>query len=194
MAEKTASVEAEARHYDKLYREDYGKGGTSSHRLTLSTIARFKEKEIKTVLDVGCGRGLLIKELLARDLDVTGTEIVPVLFAKELRKLPVVMCAVQHLQDEFPGRQFDAVLAVDVLDHLSNEENVRVAVEQMGLLASKVVIASINGPFRTQSILRNYDWWEKTLIEGLSEKGFSAPVVTCEPDSGLCVFSLWREM
>lgn len=72
------------------------------------------------VLDIGCGRGLLLKQFRARAWDVQGTELTDTAatFAREVLGIPVQVGTMERL--EFPDATFDAVVMWHVLEHVSD--------------------------------------------------------------------------
>jgi len=70
------------------------------------------------VLDVGCGRGLLLNKLRERGWDVSGTELSDeaAVYARERLGIPVRTGSL--LNANFPAEEFDLVLLWHVLEHL----------------------------------------------------------------------------
>lgn len=88
-----------------------------------------------SAMDVGCGKGLLLKELQARGWDVAGTELSSVssAYARSIG-LPVKTCSVQEAGFE-PG-SFDLITLFHVLEHLTDPG---------GVLASLHVLLKADG-------------------------------------------------
>jgi SAM-dependent methyltransferase len=82
-------------------------------------LRRLKQKNAR-VLDVGCGRGLLLRAFQQSGCDVTGTEFSDgaCRFAREVLKLPVRVGLLEQLN--FPGQSFDIVVMWHVLEHMSD--------------------------------------------------------------------------
>jgi len=82
-------------------------------------LRRLKQKNAK-VLDVGCGRGLLLRAFQQQGCDVTGTEFSDgaCRFAREVLKLPVRVGLLDQLN--FPDQSFDIVVMWHVLEHVSD--------------------------------------------------------------------------
>jgi SAM-dependent methyltransferase len=76
------------------------------------------------LLDAGCGYGYLLDEARRRGYDVEGVELSvdAVRYARERLSLPVREVALEDAarEGELDGEHYDAVLAVDVLEHLDD--------------------------------------------------------------------------
>ena len=82
-------------------------------------LRRLKQKNPK-VLDIGCGRGLLLRAFQQNGCDVTGTEFSDgaCRFARDVLKLPVRVGLLDELK--FPENSFDVVVMWHVLEHISD--------------------------------------------------------------------------
>jgi ubiquinone/menaquinone biosynthesis C-methylase UbiE len=82
-------------------------------------------RDVKTILDVGCGNGI-ITNALAEKYDVTGTDYSA--SALEFVKGKKVLASADHLP--FKDRSFDLVFSSEMLEHLP-EEVLRAAIDEM---------------------------------------------------------------
>ncbi len=77
-------------------------------------------KEVK-ILDFGCGSGIFVGELGERGYDVSGTDISEeAIKFGELKGIKNLTIQDSHKLN-YPDRQFDVVLSMDVLEHLEDE-------------------------------------------------------------------------
>lgn len=141
--------------YDAIYRAedvehptkgDIGKYGDAANRHKI--VMNFMEETIGTdshevrVLDSSCGRGNLLRLLLAEGYRAEGTEIVPYLLMKELQNLPVRVLGYHQLR-ELGESAFDVVISCDVLEHLLNVAQVRNALENLWFVSRKWLLITV---------------------------------------------------
>jgi 2-polyprenyl-3-methyl-5-hydroxy-6-metoxy-1,4-benzoquinol methylase len=75
--------------------------------------------EARRVLDVGCGSGVLGRQLRNRGHEVCGIELIPAMARVAAERLDEVVCGdVETTALPWPTGTFDAVLCGDVLEHL----------------------------------------------------------------------------
>ena len=100
----------------------------------LGVLGQKSTLEESRILDVGCGKADLLvclRELGAKNLVgvnlfplstecFTDERYVEAIFGDKLGKIKYVQCDIDNEQLPFPSENFDAVLLVDVLEHLSN--------------------------------------------------------------------------
>lgn len=133
---KTPEIIREAKRYGELYFDgprEYGYGGykddgrwgpvandiIAHYGLTAKTAPRPR------VLDVGCAKGFLVKELVARGIDAYGLDI----SFYAARNAPDCIVGRIHrgwaTHLPFPDKSFDLVLAINVVHNLSRSLAVR---------------------------------------------------------------------
>lgn len=183
------TLDALVRQYDELYVGGYGTGATTAHRMVMQAARLWKGRGVRSILDVGCGRGLLLEELGVWGFDVRGTEIVPILFERDLRRRPVVPCPIHKLTEQFDDERFDLVLFIDVLDHLRNEEEVLIALGAAEKLAIVGLIVTVNSPSRMCQINQERSWWKAMLAKEFTGELWESMK---DSDAGTEFFGLWR--
>lgn len=83
-------------------------------------VLRLLDRPNPRVLDIGCGRGLLLREFQRRGCEVQGTEFSDdaCRFAREVLKIPVQVGLIHDLK--LPDHSFDVVIMWHVLEHVSD--------------------------------------------------------------------------
>lgn len=115
----------------------------NSHSLTIDFIADAAFGEPLDILDVGCSAGYLGEYLRTQGHYVVGIDITPEAIAKATEFLNEAYC--MKVEDYFasnPERKFDVVIFGDVLEHVTNAEEV-LRLTARALKANGRVIASI---------------------------------------------------
>lgn len=100
------------------------------------------------VLDASCGRGHLLRMLLAEGYQAEGTEVAPALLVPgaDLDGLPVRLVAYHELR-QLPEKAYDLVISSDVLEHLRDEADVVEGFESLMFLSRRLLIVSVGtGP------------------------------------------------
>lgn len=90
------------------------------YTLRVREVEAVANKEPGRVLDVGCGRGVLLQEFRRRGWEVQGTELSEqaASYARNTFNIPVEIGSLETLQ--FPPNHFDAVTLWHVLEHVGN--------------------------------------------------------------------------
>jgi O-antigen biosynthesis protein len=97
----------------------------NSHTLTIDFIADAAKYGVLEILDVGCSAGYLGEYLRTQGHHVTGIDITPEAITKAAEFLNEAHC--MKVEDYFithPNRKFDVVIFGDVLEHVTNAEDV----------------------------------------------------------------------
>lgn len=167
---KTAKTDSElAELYDYLYSHADKMGrlyGFSQRRC--SPFMQYFLKNIpigSSVLEVGCGRGYLLRWLDTMGYKALGTEIADCLLEGDLKGLPVQRLFCSEL-DKIQSK-FDVVVSSDVLEHLQTVEDVEKAVSDFARLSKRWILVSVGTRAATSlcgqvhSIIRPKEWWVK---------------------------------
>lgn len=117
-------------------------------------------KDIKTVLDFGCGKGTLKKALLSNNCEID--EYDPAIKGKE----------------KIPKKVYDLIITTDVLEHLHNDE-LSWACQEFLDMSPKYMLHFISTVPAVQLLpdgtnahktIHNADWWHKTVMEKTNNK------------------------
>lgn len=130
--------------YSRLHQNtQYGDCSSDEKRAKEAlTVLRLSLPPKGTVLDLGCGRGKLLKLLKEHQFKPTGIEFDPWLIAHDLRKLPVRQGDIKDLSWA-TDKSFDACVAIDVLEHLEDFETAQKVMAEMARIARRVIIVSV---------------------------------------------------
>lgn len=179
-----ASREELIEQYEELYSSGgYGRA-TRSHKLALNLVPAMQGHGCKSVMEIGCGRGKILRELIRHGFATTGTECVPSLLRGELSNLPVYPFMVHEMQ-EVPDLHFDLTLAIDVLDHLPAEEDTDIAIAEMFRMARLGVIIIVNGDKKLQTFDEDASFWLSKINE------HHVPVSVLKDPHGPIVMTCW---
>jgi 2-polyprenyl-3-methyl-5-hydroxy-6-metoxy-1,4-benzoquinol methylase len=150
--------------YDDLYASDkqYGKGKTC-HKLIFSSVASRHLRKSHNVLDIGCGRGPVIKELVCRGFTADGVEPCKRLLENDLVGLNVFPLFISEMK-EIGDASYDIVTCVNVVDHLLSKEEVPNALAELSRISNMLVILCVNGDRRMQRVDQALNWWIDKII------------------------------
>ncbi|MCK4597925.1 class I SAM-dependent methyltransferase, partial [bacterium] len=106
-------------HNKKYYAQSdlWGKPLDGIHMERAAKIISYIPKDVKTVLEIGCGDGIIINRLHEKGLDCTGIDI-----SKEALKY--VNCKKEVMSSDnlkFQDQAFDLVICSEVLEHLPEQ-------------------------------------------------------------------------
>jgi SAM-dependent methyltransferase len=90
------------------------------YSLRAARVLKKLKRKNPRVLDIGCGRGLLLRAFQRQGCDVMGTEFSDgaCRFAREVLNIPVRIGLIHELK--FPDQSFDVVIMWHVLEHVSD--------------------------------------------------------------------------
>lgn len=132
------------------------------------------------ILDVGCGLGRLVHELLARGVDAHGIDASGVAIAKAGRRAPDRFQQYSALKLPFADQEFDAVVAIDFLEHLAENDVAEVFAELHRISKRGVFLRLLDdrdaaGDWRRT--VQPREWWENQLFAAGFRKHPRAMVV-----------------
>ena len=130
----------EAEHFGKLAADWWNPKGSSAmlHRLNPARLAYVREVTDehfdgdgmsfaplagKTALDVGCGAGLLAEPLARLGAKVTGLDAAPENVGAARAHAAAMGLGIEYVAggiEDLPGRRFDLVTSMEVIEHVSN--------------------------------------------------------------------------
>jgi 2-polyprenyl-3-methyl-5-hydroxy-6-metoxy-1,4-benzoquinol methylase len=139
--------------------------------------------EKRRVLDVGCGRGVLLQEFRRRGWEVQGTELSEqaASYARQSLKMPVEIGSLETIH--FPANHFDAITLWHVLEHVTNPRALLAEINRI-LKPGGVLLVSVPNFGSFEARVSKDKWFhldvprhithfsEATLRETLGEKGF----------------------
>jgi ubiquinone/menaquinone biosynthesis C-methylase UbiE len=184
---KTAEHIRISRKYGEMYFDgprEYGYGGYSYdgrwQPVAQDIIKHFKLKTGDKVLDVGCGKGFLVKDLLAFGIDAYGLDI----SSYALKHCEPETTGRLHLGSAdrlpFPDKSFSAVLSINTIHNLSRK-NCITAVGEIQRLAPGngfIQVDSYHTPeqkeiFESWVLTAMYYDYPKGWIELFKEAGYT---------------------
>jgi 2-polyprenyl-3-methyl-5-hydroxy-6-metoxy-1,4-benzoquinol methylase len=120
-----------------------------------------------SVLDVGCGMGLLVRTLAARGIDARGIDISPRPIEEANRLMPGRFQQGSILSLPFAGESFDTVVTTDCLEHLA-EADVAGALNELHRVARRFVFVQLSTKpdrdGRWHLAIHDRAWWESQFF------------------------------
>ena len=130
-----------------------------------------------TVLDCGCGAGQFVRAFADSDVEAFGFDKSNYIIEQDPHKLLNRLSVHDITVPEVAFCKNDLVIAFDILEHLNNELDVKIAINNMKDWSDKFILVSVpvlgdpnleKDP--THRIFKNKSWWQKQFIEvGLKE-------------------------
>lgn len=157
------------------------------------------------VLELGCGKdSLLIRSGIIKKLRVTGVDIFePYVKLHNSDGLYEACIQADITEINFGPDQFDAVVCMDVLEHITKDEGIKL-LDKMKVWGSKVIITTPNGtvpgiPSDDNIYQEHQSGWTAEELEarGYTVRGASGWKVLRKPDSQLKhlhPFILWASL
>ena len=161
-AQAKASPEAAvARSFEEqapAYLDRYDPKTTAGHSFSVRkqrVLEIIDERGAGRVLDIGCGPGVIVQELLDRGFDYHGVDIAERMIEQCRRRFPQVDSSrfsvgrIQSLQ--FPDNFFDLVLCIGVIEYLEDDDQ---AIREMRRVLKTGGAAIISMPNRSAPFVR----------------------------------------
>ena len=155
MADSAAFYDAAWSDWDDML--EYGPTNRHIYRLKQCVLSGLP---FASVLDVGCGSGLVLRDLLQQrpNIEVAGVDVSPRAVEMSRRRLPSGTFAVLDVTAEHLTQQFDLVICTEVLEHIPDDlaalRNIR------AMCRHWCMVTSVQGPMgdweRNIGHVRNY--------------------------------------
>lgn len=116
-----------------------------------------------SILDVGCGMGALVRELIKQGADACGVDVSAVAIAHCNRFMPGRFYAASVLALPFPDGSFDSLISTDCLEHLAPEDVARALQEMRRVCRRNLFLCVATGPDRDghwHLTIEKRGWWE----------------------------------
>lgn len=149
--------------YKQLHLKNSGYGGTGS-RYVKRIVSHIEQNKPKSILDFGCGKGNLVKEL--SKLGITVHEYDPAIVGKE----------------KIPQKQYDMIITTDVLEHLYEDEIETICNDFLSLCPETMFHVICTRPAgnllpdgsNAHKTVKQIEWWDNKLK---SYTGFKTEVI-----------------
>jgi 2-polyprenyl-3-methyl-5-hydroxy-6-metoxy-1,4-benzoquinol methylase len=138
-----------------------------SRRFTLMADI-LEELAFNSILDVGCGKGILVKKLTKRGYDVKGTEVSEYVIRNYLSELHsdriINQASLRNLP--FDNNSFDIVFCSDVLEHVPFFD-VKQSISELVRVVNGIIVATINidNPYKYHPTILSRDTWNYLFLQ-----------------------------
>ena len=154
-------------NYKKLYENpEFGSRPRRTHKLALSYLQQLRDKHVMSIVDLGCGRGFLVREFSYHGFTIDGADACYVMLGDDRLRFHVYNVTVNEF-DLIPTQGYDFVLMVDFLDHLDSLELVRASLEHAVRIARKGIGIAVNGDKVLHTIQKDIVWWEECILKSV---------------------------
>jgi SAM-dependent methyltransferase len=139
---------------------------------TLDYCLQKELRDCETVLDLGCGPSSPIQYCQNVKRSVGVEPFAPYLEKAQKRQTHSEFLAKKIEELDFPERSFDAIMMIEVLEHLPKEEGLKIIEKARKWARKKVIISSPNG-FLAQKEIDGNPWqkhlsgWDYREMKGL---------------------------
>jgi SAM-dependent methyltransferase len=160
--------------WDKQW-DDMKKYGPMSRHIRRYIKKLIRPLQFKSVLDVGCGQGSLLQELMREfpGIEPHGVDLSPSAVEFARKRVPQGQFGVLDLVKETTGRSYDLLVCSEVLEHI--EDDVAAMNNLRRMCNGHLVVTTVQGRmrrFEPEAVghVRNYQRGE--LVAKLREAGF----------------------
>lgn len=119
-----------------------------------------------SIIEAGCGNGLLCKVLSQMELDVTGMDIVGLEYIYDRTNYKFIQKDLTETPyNEFKDRQFDYCLSFDVLEHIGEKSIPKILKEWARISNNMLLKVACDGKPPLHITVHDRSWWEDKLNE-----------------------------
>jgi SAM-dependent methyltransferase len=164
-----APPEVDSSIYDQYYQEAENRHQTSYGMTFIKDV--YRHLDFRTVLDAGCGSGIVVRRFLAKGYAARGVELSDWIVRTECPDLwQDGVVQIGSLEDlPYRDNSFDLVFSSDVLEHIPEESIPRVVSELVRVSRRDLFMSislrpsSMNNKYHVT--LRPREWWERQFTD-----------------------------
>lgn len=119
------------------------------------------------ILDIGCGMGALVQEILKQGADAYGIDVSPVAAAFCNQRMPGRFFSGSVLALPFPNESFDTLISTDCLEHLAPEDILPALQEMRRVCRRNLLLYVATEPDRDghwHLTIEKRNWWESAAF------------------------------
>jgi ubiquinone/menaquinone biosynthesis C-methylase UbiE len=134
---------------------------------------KYIPKDIKTVLDVGCGVGELVWLLKKAGYEVEGCDLDPICIEKTLKIESNIKCAdAQKLSNYFQPNKFDLVTCMHILEHLPSPHDALLEIKFVSKKYALIAVPNARNITFNERETHLFSWNSSTLKNLAEKAGF----------------------
>lgn len=176
--------------YNSAYSKSTAYGRPSRcHKIFMNKASQFKNQGLASMLEISCGRGLVIKDFAFHGFNIWASEPCQYLLEHDLA-LDLVFPLMAHELAQIPSKFCDLVYSINVLDHMPNDEDVINIIDNSLRIAKVASAFIVNGDGFFQTYVKNLAEWVQ-LIK-LRLKSSAKIESTTDKQSGCGVIFIWN--
>lgn len=165
------AFEIDPSHYSESYDEYWSRSdrfGSASSDLSILARNVVATCGLNKTLDVGCGEGILVRELLKLGVDAHGVDVSEVVVARCNQRIPGRFTHSSVLSLPFKDDSFHTVISADCLEHLAPKDAPRALKEihrVAGLYAFLQIATTQDRDEHWHLTIEGRAWWETRCFE-----------------------------